>query len=241
MNKTCAKCNIDKNVNEFYKNSSKKDKLNSWCKVCSNDAHYAREKVKQEKEKIKRENKRVEILNSKHKICTKCGKNKNFNEYAKSKECIGGVNSVCRNCVALMAEERRNKNPEFYKQYKKDWRKNHPEKDKEYNNSFDGRFNGWKSRARERKIKFTLTKEYLLSMNFKKCYYTGIDLTLESCKYNTISLDRIDSSKGYENGNVVFCCKAINLMKNETDLENFVLLCEKVAQNKNNILTNKIK
>ncbi len=49
-----------------------------------------------------------------------------------------------------------------------------------------------------------------------KCYYTGVEMVLMSTKKNdlrSMSVDRVDSSKGYENGNVVLCCLGMNLLK----------------------------
>ena len=46
----------------------------------------------------------------------------------------------------------------------------------------------------------------------------------------TASLDRIDSSKGYEIGNVQFISTAINYMKNTMSHEDTLKLCEIIAE-----------
>ena len=53
--KTCTKCNIQKNIDEFGKNKNTNDGLNCWCKKCVNKqtANYRKKLVKQiGKEKI---------------------------------------------------------------------------------------------------------------------------------------------------------------------------------------------
>ena len=52
---------------------------------------------------------------------------------------------------------------------------------------------------------------------------------------NTISLDRIYSSKGYVEGNVVFCCSEINIMKNKMDYDYFIKICESILQHTSRI------
>ena len=67
------------------------------------------------------------------------------------------------------------------------------------------------------------------------CPYTGIQLKLPNyskIKINVIelaSLDRIDSNKLYEKGNVVFVSTPINYMKNTMTEEETVAFCKKIA------------
>lgn len=71
----------------------------------------------------------------------------------------------------------------------------------------------------------SLTPEYLKSLWDTQrgiCPYTGIKMLLPKCTSDSFkihslkkaSLDRIDSSKGYIEGNVEFVCTAINYAKN---------------------------
>jgi hypothetical protein len=74
----------------------------------------------------------------------------------------------------------------------------------------------WKSSATKRSLDWNLDTEYVLSLWEKqrgKCLYTGRPLTQESNRPNTVSLDRVDSGRGYVRGNVVLCETAVNILK----------------------------
>jgi len=62
-----------------------------------------------------------------------------------------------------------------------------------------------KSKGHEFSISFTSMKNMLRA---KKCYYTGLPLTLD-----TVTIDRIDNSRGYCVGNVVSCHTSVNSLK----------------------------
>lgn len=84
-------------------------------------------------------------------------------------------------------------------------------------------------------LKFEVTIEYLYELfeNQKGlCRYSGIKLTIPEKwddKHYTASLDRIDSSKGYVEGNVQWVHKDINKMKNSYTEDYFIELCRKVS------------
>lgn len=64
-------------------------------------------------------------------------------------------------------------------------------------------------RNKEFNLSITSIKNLLKA---KKCFYTGLPLST-----NTLTVDRVDNSKGYIKGNVVACHIKVNLLK--TDLE----------------------
>jgi hypothetical protein len=72
--------------------------------------------------------------------------------------------------------------------------------------------------------------ELFLKQN-RKCALSGLPLefSYKGC-HNTASLDRIDSSKGYEFNNVQWVHKHINFMKRIYDQEYFIEMCKKVAE-----------
>jgi len=91
------------------------------------------------------------------------------------------------------------------------------------------RFTRMKRQAKERGIEFLLEiqdfEDKLLDQNYI-CALTGMELTKE-----TWSLDRIDSLKPYEVGNIQWVHKDINIMKNKFEEDYFIEMCKKVAAN----------
>lgn len=93
-----------------------------------------------------------------------------------------------------------------------------------------------KYRAKRRHMEMNITREYaweLFVKQEKKCKFTGWPLKFGSYHYRaetTASLDRIDSSKGYVEGNVQWVHKDINKMKlNKSDAE-FIKMCHAISQ-----------
>lgn len=97
-------------------------------------------------------------------------------------------------------------------------------------------------RARKRKNLGDLTLSDLLELWNKQngtCPYTGIQLKLPEARkkhqmFEMASLDRIDSEKPYEKGNVVFVSTPINYMKNTMTEEETIVFCKKIAYFWNN-------
>lgn len=136
-----------------------------------------------------------------------------------------------------------NKTPAFRsekrKQYEKEWyEKNKPrlfklrkKSRKIYNRTMRSKFLLWRFRAKSKNLDFDLTLEYLESLPLI-CHYTGRDLTLERNHFNTVSLDRVDSSRGYTKDNVVLCCHMVNIAKNDLDLNEFLDMCYDVSKHR---------
>ncbi len=63
--------------------------------------------------------------------------------------------------------------------------------------------------CRDRGIEFDLSFTSLKNINrARSCYYTGLPLTKD-----TLTVDRVNGSKGYVEGNVVACHKDVNMFK----------------------------
>ena len=89
--------------------------------------------------------------------------------------------------------------------------------------------------AKKRGIEFEVTIEYVWDLYQKqngKCYYTNLEIELKPRNNGnmTASLDRIDSTKGYVEGNVQWVHKDINKMKNNFSNEYFLNLCKLVIK-----------
>lgn len=100
-----------------------------------------------------------------------------------------------------------------------------------------------KKGARLRNIEFLVDLEYLYKVFLKqekKCALTNMDITLHRNysqghrKEQTASVDRIDSKKGYVEGNIQWIHKDVNIMKNRYTQEYFVEICKKIAEHENN-------
>lgn len=87
------------------------------------------------------------------------------------------------------------------------------------------------NRGRKIPIPFSISIEYtweLFILQNKKCALSGMDI---SFKDQTASLDRIDSTKGYVEGNVQWVHKLINKMKMDIHQDVFVKMCNEVYHN----------
>jgi hypothetical protein len=62
-----------------------------------------------------------------------------------------------------------------------------------------------------------------------KCYYTGLDMSLDPKSTMYVSIDRVDSNIGYRQDNCVLCCCIVNKAKNTLSKEKFILMCHAVA------------
>lgn len=97
-----------------------------------------------------------------------------------------------------------------------------------------------KLRAQYRNKQFSIKPEYIADLYAKqngKCALSGLPLTFAEEGKNLsdstsiiASLDRIDSSIGYVEGNVQWVHKHINSMKNEYTIEYFINLCKEVVK-----------
>ena len=89
-----------------------------------------------------------------------------------------------------------------------------------------------KSGAKMRDIDFKITIEYAWDLYLKqsgKCELSGLPIGFETPKHNTASLDRIDSTKPYEIGNVQWIHRDINTMKWDLQQGHFIELCLEIA------------
>lgn len=93
-----------------------------------------------------------------------------------------------------------------------------------YRSLLHKRFYDSKVRAKKIKKDFDITLDYLLELYDKQkglCFYTHRPLKGSINDRMSISIDRIDSSKGYIKENIVLCGKIINSMKSDMSLEEF--------------------
>jgi hypothetical protein len=97
---------------------------------------------------------------------------------------------------------------------------------------------------RNRNFKFLVSIQFLWELFVKqnqKCALTNLPISFSETsrsKSQTASLDRIDSTKGYIEGNVQWVHKDVNKMKVDFDQHRFIEICNLVAsQQKTDIIT----
>jgi hypothetical protein len=94
-------------------------------------------------------------------------------------------------------------------------------------------YRSMKNNCEKRKVKINITQEYMLELYKKQngiCAYTGRKMNVETNSMNKMSLDRIDSSKDYEEGNVVWCIWASNNMKQDLSLPDCIELMSEMIE-----------
>jgi len=124
-----------------------------------------------------------------------------FNAASKSWDGLAGLCQLC-------AKEA---NKERYQKYSKV-------------DSLDAILQAVEKQARYRGKEFGLTRDQvheLWQQQQGQCCYSGLPMTTELGHPNKITLDRIDSSKGYILGNVALCTYRVNLMKREMSVQEF--------------------
>jgi len=143
----------------------------------------------------------------------KCGVKKHVNIYS----LINKESTGCSKCSHKRGQE--SKNYKGYKEIPLKWFSRYTRRDREFNIKIEGVYDLW------------------VKQN-KKCKLSGLPLDFENKSTNPknyrcdISLDRIDSSKGYITGNIQLIHKDINRMKSDFDENYFIKMCELITKNK---------
>lgn len=99
--------------------------------------------------------------------------------------------------------------------------------------TIDNRLQTSFQRSEQKNLEFNITAEFLMDIYKKQnglCYYSDQKMKVLEDKVNgknpyCISVDRINSEKGYCVGNVVLCCSYINAMKLQMLPDEFILTC----------------
>lgn len=89
-----------------------------------------------------------------------------------------------------------------------------------------------KRSAASRNQEFSLTRQDFLDMWVTQeglCVYTGYQMDLQANTLYSVSVERIDSAKGYTPDNTVLCCNGVNRMKSDLRAEDFYDFCKAVT------------
>lgn len=169
------------------------------------------------------------------KTCRKCGEIKELFDFVKNKQSKGGYTHTCKPCEKKWKQKYYSENKTHITTRNKEYR---VVNGMWYNKSIEHRLRYviqlGTLRAKKKNIEWNLNLEFLLLLWEKqkgKCAYSGVPLTYEDNHSHTISLDRIDSSKGYTEDNVQYVCTIVNYIKQRFDENHFFDFCKQVAQN----------
>lgn len=149
------------------------------------------------------------------KICFKCKEKKQLSFFFKHKQTNDGHHSWCKSCCTQGNLRSREK----------------------LNSTIEGRASVFLRNAKNAAIKrnqeFNLQTSNIVNFwNAQSgiCAYSGREMTLQSGKLNTVSIERIDSKIGYTPENTILVCQAINRMKSDFSFQDFYEMCSDVAQ-----------
>ena len=155
-------------------------------------------------------------------FCNKCKKWRPKSKFSIDRSSLhgnrGGLCTECKDCQR--------------KRYYKERQKLFEDDNWAFRYKLQQALKGTRRRSKEKNIYNDLTLDYIMYLWEKqngKCALTGIQMTYKfyEGRVNTnVSIDRIDSTKGYSKDNVQLVCMAANQMKNDLSMEEFVQMCE---------------
>lgn len=164
------------------------------------------------------------INGEEHAFCNKCKKWKPLSKFSIDNTFLhgnrGGLCRECKDCQRARYYDQRNKlfeDDNLALRYK-----------------LQQALKGTRRRSKEKNIYNDLTLDYLMYLWEKqsgKCALTGMQMTYkfyEGRVNSNLSVDRIDSAKGYSKDNVQLVCMVANQMKNDLTMSEFIELCEAV-------------
>jgi len=238
--KFCGHCKLEKNKEEFNKNKSEIDGLQTICKVCvkeyyqknkenkkeyyqknkENKKEYNKKYYEENKEKAKEYSKMYRIENKeKAKESSKkyYQKNKEKNKEHK-KEYYQKNKENKKEYYQMYRIENKEKVKEYFKKYYEENKENK----KEYYQMPQGVFRAILNSAKKRNLECNMTKEEFIDWyknQERKCHYCKRSEE-ETCKeivngrkYGRLSIDRKDNTRGYSLNNIVLACFRCNGIK----------------------------
>lgn len=161
------------------------------------------------------------------KVCSTCSVEKELSEFGvyPNKKLKARCKSCCIEATQLWRKGNRSSLSSYKETYYTDC---------DLQTAITRRFKYFVSSCKRRNDDVELSVEILqrvFDIQNGRCKYTNLPLTTEANKINTMSIDRIDNTKGYTGDNVQLVCHVVNIMKNKHTEDQFIHLCHLVAQN----------
>ena len=211
--KTCVLCGQQKSLDEFAQDLRATDKKRSRCKDCTNSAALAQERAYRQYAQSSKDGRR----------CISCGEWKSLSEFRCTRK-------SCKTChLALVKKGRdafRAKTGRAYSTWSRG---------KTLVQYFNDLLRQTRNRALRYEWECQLTGEWLAEMYQEqggRCALSGREMTRIVGKgrvLTNISIDRVDSSRGYVPGNVQLVCCIVNWAKNNLDQAEFISFCCDIA------------
>lgn len=163
------------------------------------------------------------MSNTKQKYCSRCKKEYLLTEefFHRSEFLVDGFNSHCKSC--------RSKSYHLSRKPVEDLRK-----------LLNQRIIDLKTRTKRKRVKYRtdldFNIDYLLFLwdtQKGKCAISGIEMSYilyNGHIHNNVSIDRVDSSKGYTKDNIQLVCSIVNKMKLDMTIEELSFYCKKIIQ-----------
>lgn len=171
------------------------------------------------------------------KTCTKCKIDKEHTEFHKDRTKLLGITSYCKECAKAASNLHYRANSEGRPRRITSYSHEHLTNEER---KLLSSLKNLCTKARGRKHEYDLNYEYLKGIydgQKGRCAYSGLPLSLEANRFDTISLDRINSQIGYLKGNVQLVCSMVNHMKLDYTQEEFVSMCMTIADNTRSKIT----
>lgn len=220
----CSKCHEDKPISEYYVHSERKDgaiRYRGYCKSC--------------RRVVKKKNKSKpvfeKIISQGFQKCKFCNQEKDLSLFYSNGCYSDGIKKYRTRCKTCVLELLSKSQPEKYKT-KSEKRSSSPK------NFITGILNH--ACRRKQHLGFNLDLMFLLDLYESQkgfCAISGVEMTYlagDGRRYTNISIDRIDSSKGYLRDNVQFVCDIVNVMKQQLTKNELLLWCNKIIKHSEN-------
>lgn len=124
--KLCTKCSTEKSLDQFSRDTRRKDGLNLYCKLCIKE--YRQQRVA----KIDQNRDSIPVLEKK---CLRCSVTKSFKFFSKRKDQADGYNYWCKECASAAYYENREHNIKVSQL----WKINNWERHQEYRRDYYNR------------------------------------------------------------------------------------------------------
>ena len=167
------------------------------------------------------------------KTCTTCGETKAtdmFTGTGTDASYKTSTSVLCKSCNAEQARIWRKKNPGYRGSGKII---SIPPEDRLLASAISERLVGCKQRTKKRNhpVPVDVTREYLYELfkeQDRRCALSGVELKIEKGAVTCLSLDQIDTSKGYIEGNVQWVAWAVNRAKGDMPTDVFIDMCSQI-------------